>query len=63
MNLSNICKKLTSPLIYFLPVAASFTETRPSTMSLTVARISLKSWNVVKGTFSLSQYATRSVTQ
>lgn len=49
--------------IYFLPVAASVTLSLPSAMSLTVARISEKSLNVVKGTCSVSQYVTRSGSQ
>lgn len=43
-----------------LPVAAAETLSLPATIFLTVARISEKFSNVLKGTISLSQYETRS---
>jgi hypothetical protein len=48
------------PSSHFRPVAASATVSFPATISLTVAWMSEKSLNVVKGTFSFSQYVTRS---
>ena len=44
-----------------LPFAASATVILPATMSLTMSEMSLKSLNVTKGTFSRSQYVTKSV--
>jgi hypothetical protein len=44
------------------PVAAAVTLSLPAAMALTVARMSTKLSKVLNGTFSLSQYETRSKT-
>lgn len=45
---------------HFLPVAASLTLSVPAAIAFTVSKISEKLSKVVNGTFSLSQYVTRS---